>query len=63
MLILTRRPGEKLIINDGNGTEIEVVVLGVNGRQVRLGVVAPAHVSVNREEIHQRIQADKAGRA
>lgn len=45
MLILTRRVGERLMIGD----EIAVTVLGVKGNQVRIGVHAPADVSVHRE--------------
>lgn len=56
MLILTRRVGEKIRINE----DITLVVLGINGMQVRLGVEAPAEVKVNREEIHQRIQSGEA---
>ncbi|AGZ36561.1 MAG: carbon storage regulator CsrA [Pseudomonas sp.] len=55
MLILTRRVGESIRIND----DISVTVLGVNGMQVRLGVEAPATVEVHREEIYQRILAQK----
>ncbi|RNF67742.1 carbon storage regulator CsrA [Pseudomonas putida] len=55
MLILTRKIGESIRIND----DITVTVLGVNGMQVRLGVEAPATVEVHREEIYQRIQAQK----
>lgn len=51
MLILTRRVGEKLII----GEKVTVTVLGVKGNQIRIGVDAPRDVTVNREEIHQRI--------
>lgn len=53
MLILTRRIGESIQIADN----ITVVVLGVQGNQVRLGVQAPAGVAVDRQEIHQRKQA------
>lgn len=57
MLILTRRVGETLIINEN----IKVTVLGVNGQQVRIGVAAPREVSVDREEIHERKMAEKVG--
>jgi carbon storage regulator len=53
MLILTRRVGESLMIGD----EVTVTVLGIKGNQVRIGVDAPKHVAVHREEIYQRVQA------
>jgi carbon storage regulator len=55
MLILTRRVGETLMVGD----EVTVTVLGVKGNQVRIGVKAPKHVSVHREEIYERIQAEQ----
>lgn len=51
MLILTRRVGESLIIGD----DIEIVVLGTKGNQTRLGINAPADVSVHRQEIYEKI--------
>lgn len=57
MLILTRRIGEKLKIGD----DIDIVILGVNGQQVRIGIAAPKDLEVHREEIYDRIQAEKAG--
>ena len=51
MLILTRRLGEKLRIGD----DVTFTILGINGRQVRIGIEAPRDVMVNREEIYQRI--------
>ena len=57
MLILTRRVGETLVIGD----DVTVTVLGVRGKQVRLGVNAPKDIAVHREEIYQRIQNEKTG--
>ena len=55
MLILTRRVGETLMIGD----EVTVTVLGVKGNQVRIGVSAPKHVAVHREEIYERIRREQ----
>ncbi len=54
MLILTRRLGESITIGDN----IKVSVLGVSGRQVRLGIDAPSDVVVHREEVYVRIQEE-----
>jgi carbon storage regulator len=56
VLILTRREGDVIRIND----DISLVVIKVKGSQVRLGVQAPSHVKVNREEIYQRISGEDA---
>lgn len=56
MLILTRRVGETLVIGD----DVKVAVLGVKGNQVRLGIDAPKDIPVNREEIYQKILAERA---
>ena len=52
MLILTRRAGETVVI----GNDIKVTVVGIQGRQVRVGIGAPKDVPVHREEIYERIK-------
>ena len=52
MLILTRKLGESIAINDN----IKVVVVKIKGKQVRLGIQAPQETKVHREEIYQAIQ-------
>ena len=55
VLILTRRIGESVIINE----DITVTVLGIKGNQIRVGIDAPRHVSVHREEIYQRMKTEE----
>jgi carbon storage regulator len=50
MLVLSRRVGEEIIINDN----IRVTVVAVKGDRVRLGIVAPRDVTVDRSEVHER---------
>ena len=52
MLYLTRRPGEAVIINNA----IEVRVVELKGRAVKLGFRFPPEVSVLREEIFLQIK-------
>ncbi|TSC82579.1 MAG: Carbon storage regulator-like protein [Parcubacteria group bacterium Gr01-1014_20] len=52
MLILTRKPGESIII-DG---VTKVVVLGFQGSQVKLGIDSPRDIEVHREEVYLKIQ-------
>ena len=53
MLILSRRTDESIVIGD----EVTITILSVKGKQVRIGIDAPANVTVHREEIYQRIQS------
>lgn len=55
MLILTRRINETIFINN----DIQVTVLAVQGRSVRIGIAAPKEFPIHREEIHLRIQSEK----
>lgn len=54
MLILTRKLGENIRI----GEEIKITVLDVKGGQVKLGIEAPPHVAVHREEIYEKIREE-----
>jgi carbon storage regulator len=56
MLILTRRPGETLIIELPNGKQIDVTVLEVKGNQVRLGTDAPDDIAIVRKELLERLE-------
>jgi len=57
MLILTRRVGETVMIGD----DVTITVLGVKGNQVSVGINAPKHVAVHREEIYERIKREQQG--
>ena len=51
MLILTRRPGESILISiPGSDEQIEVRVMQA-GTQVSLGIAAPQNVVILREEL------------
>jgi carbon storage regulator len=55
MLILTRKPGESIIIHDN----VVVTLLSVKGYQIRVGVEAPKEVPIYREEIYEKIKNKK----
>jgi carbon storage regulator len=59
MLILTRRPGERVVIGD----EILVTVMGVSGHTVRLGIAAPEGVPIYREEIWLAVREENRAAA
>jgi carbon storage regulator len=58
MLVLTRKPGQSIMIGDG----VEVQVLSVAGEKVRLGITAPRDVSIFRNEVYDRIESENAER-
>ncbi len=51
MLYLTRRIGESIIINNN----IELTVVDVRGKTVKLGFLFPKEASILRKELHQKI--------
>lgn len=55
MLILTRRIGEKIMINEN----ISFQIMEIKGNQVRMGIEAPADVSIHREEIFLKVKAQQ----
>ncbi|MDT0126213.1 carbon storage regulator CsrA [Paenibacillus sp. RRE4] len=52
MLVLSRKKGESIVIQD----QIEVTVLAVEGDTVRIGISAPKHIDIFRQEIYASIQ-------
>jgi carbon storage regulator len=54
MLYLTRKIGESVIINDN----IEVTVIDIRGKSIKLGFTFPPDATVLRREIFERIQAE-----
>jgi carbon storage regulator len=54
MLVLTRKPGQSIIIGD----DIEIQVLSVAGEKVRIGISAPRDVSIFRHEVFERIEEE-----
>ncbi len=51
MLVLTRKIGERLIID----SNIEIAIVQIRANKVRLGVTAPRHIPVDRAEVRRRI--------
>jgi carbon storage regulator len=59
MLIITRRPGEKVMLGD----DVVVEVIEVSGSSVRIGIDAPKSVPVYREEIWRAVRDENAAAA
>ena len=56
MLVLTRKPGESIMI----GSDIVVTVLEVRSDQIRIGIDAPRSISVHREEVYLQVVKENA---
>ena len=59
MLIITRRPGEKIMIGD----DVVVEIMEVSGSSVRVGIAAPRSIRVYREEIWTAVTEENAAAA
>lgn len=59
MLVLTRKPGEQIVI----GNNIRLTVVSVGPGRVKLGIEAPASIRVDRQEIFEKIQHEHAEQA
>ncbi len=60
MLVLSRKLGERILVPN---CEMAITVVAIEGNQVRLGITAPAEVGVYREELWQRVCAEKEQQA
>ena len=58
MLVLSRKAGEKLVI-DGN---ITICIVRIEGGKIRLGIEAPSDVTIRREELQRRIEPETVDR-
>ena len=58
MLVLSRKKDERIFIGEGP-ERIELVVVEIRGDKVRLGVEAPRHVPVHREEVARAIERER----
>lgn len=56
MLILTRNPGQTIVINEN----VTIHFLGVRGKQMRVGIEAPRQMPVHRKEVQDMIDAERA---
>ncbi len=52
MLVLTRRLGEAITIND----DIKIIIVEIDGNQVKLGIEAPRNIEIYREELYEKIK-------
>ncbi len=56
MLVLSRKPGEQIVVPH---LELTVTVLAVDRKTVVLGIAAPKELAVYREEIWQRVRQEQ----
>lgn len=51
MLVLSRKKEEALVIGD----DIVIKVVRIGADRVQLGITAPKHISINRQEVQEKI--------
>jgi len=54
MLILTRKAGEAIVIDDN----ITIRLIEIKGNQIKLGIEAPEDIVIHRQEVYSRISAE-----
>lgn len=59
MLVLTRRIGESIKINE----DIKITVIDIKGKNIRLGIEAPKETKIYREEVFLRIKEENKSAA
>jgi carbon storage regulator len=59
MLIITRRPGERLVLGD----DIKIEVMEISGTTVRIGIDAPRELPVYREELWEAVKQENEAAA
>lgn len=56
MLILSRGEDEAIVIVIGD--DVEITVLSVKGKTVKIGINAPSNVAVHRSEVYVKVQRE-----
>jgi carbon storage regulator len=59
VLIITRRPGEKIMLGD----DVVIEVIEISGSSVRVGIAAPKSIPVYREEIWRSVKEENRAAA
>ncbi|GED33877.1 MULTISPECIES: carbon storage regulator CsrA [Brevibacillus] len=57
MLVLSRKVGQSLVIQE----DIVLKVVSIDGENVKLGIEAPKHISIYRDEIYESIKSENKG--